>query len=440
MNDIGVVLDRARRGDSEHSAAIERYLKNFRHIILRGAGKFGTAFGTFLIAVGIPPEHLCYWDNRASELGKVNGVQVLMPFSSEFNRESTLIINCIPNGSLSGSVGEQEFLERGYHRYLSGMALFEALMCALKPGTEFDASVCLNTTFCNWCACQRLPSLLKQHCMEEHSIQEGELIWPVATFVLNQKCTLECRHCGQYINHYRPEDRVNFPLERIKADIDRIFAAVDAIGYVSLIGGEPFLHPDLIEIVEHVLTKPNFGVIGITTNGICSIDLRQLEKLNNGRTRLIFSDYTRALSDKQRELFAKNVKLAEESGISYTVGEPLWSTPASLRKLELPQTSKDAMKKGCNSLISCKTIQNGVYYPCSTTAGIGSHNLAEYPHDWVRLDAAGSVGELRKKILRVNGRQHYESCDHCGEGGELLPMPGEQGGCDRYWDSKEHRD
>lgn len=440
MKNISEVLEQARRGDSEHAAAIERYLKGFRHIVLRGAGKFGTAFGAFLLAGGIPAEQLCYWDNRASELGEVNGVRVHHPFSSELDRESTLIINCIPNGSLSGSVGEQELLTRGYRYNLSGMALFEALMCAMKPETGFDAKVCIDTTFCNWCACQRLPSLLQMQCGTAQPGSSAELVWPVATFVVNQKCTLECRHCGQYINHYAPQDRVNFPLERIKTDIDRICAAVDAIGYVSIIGGEPFLHPALLDIVDHVLTKPNFGVIGVTTNGICVLKRSQLDRLNNGKTRLIFSDYTRALSERQRELFAKNVRLASESGISYTVGEPLWSTPASLRKLDLPEPTRAAMKRGCNSLISCKTIQNGVYYPCSTTAGIGSHHLAQYPGDWVTIDETSSVGELRQRILQVDGRLHYESCDHCGEGGELLPMPGEQGICDRYLADKQRRD
>ena len=85
------------------------------------------------------------------------------------------------------------------------------------------------------------------------------------------------------------------------------------------------------------------------------------------------------------------------------------------------------MKKGCNSLISCKTIQNGVYYPCSTTAGIGSHCLAEYPQDWVILDGAGTAKELREKILQLTDRIYYECCDHCGEGGEMLQIPGEQG-------------
>jgi organic radical activating enzyme len=428
MKNISKVLEQARRGDDKHSTEIERYIKGFRHIVLRGAGKFGAAFGAFLIARGIPRKQLCYWDIRAAELSEVNGVNVIKPLSSEFDREQTLIINCIPNGSLSGSVGEQECLAGGYGDYLSGMALFEALMCSMKIDTGFDAKVCIDTTFCNWCACERLPSLLYNQCKNSHLNDfSDKLILPVATFVINQKCTLKCLHCGQYMNDYPPEDRVNFSLERIKTDIDRIFAAVDAIGFVSIIGGEPFLHPALNDIIDLVLAKPNFGVLGITTNGICDINDRHLSKLNNTKTRLIFSDYTVGLSEKRRNLFAKNVNQASASHISFTVGQPLWSTPASLRKLNLPEATKVRMKAGCNSRNSCKTMQNGVYYPCSTTAGIGSHHLADYPCDWLRIDEAHSAKELREKIMQIDEQLHYESCDHCGEGGELLPFPGEQG-------------
>lgn len=433
MNNIRQGLEQARRGDEEHSAEIIHFIKTFRHVVLRGAGKFGTAFGEFLLAAGIPREQLSYWDIRSAELKAVNSINVIKPFSSKFDPTQTLIINCIPNGSLSGSVGEQEFLAVGYRNYLSGMALFEALMCRMKPETGFDAKVCIDTTFCNWCACKRLPSLLYKQCKKEHLNNfSDKLVFPVATFAINQKCTLKCRHCGQYINHYPPEERINFTFERIKTDIDRIFDAVDAIGYVSIIGGEPFLHPALNDIIDHVLAKPNFGVIGITTNGICDMKDKDIIKIRNRKTRLIFSDYTATLSENQRNLFGKNVKKASEGGISFTVGKPLWSTPASLRKLNLPEATKVAMKAGCNSINSCKTIQNGIYYPCSTTAGIGSHHLADYPCDWVRIDDTHSALELREKIKHVDKQLHYESCDHCGEGGELLRFPGEQGISEKY--------
>lgn len=433
MDNISVILEQARRGDNAHSAMIDSYIKGFPNIILRGAGKFGTAFGAFLTARGIPCDRIYYWDNRASELQEVNGIRVLEPFSTEFDRDETLIINCIPNGSLSGSVGEQEFIVHGYRHYFSGMALFEALMCSMNSVTGFDAKVCIKTTFCNWCACKRMTSLLMQQRKKVLPTSFiDELVFPVMTFVINQKCTLKCLHCGQYINHYSPEERINFSIERIKRDIDRISEAVDVIGYVSIIGGEPFLHPALNDIIDHLLTKANFGVIGVTTNGICKIDAGHLAKLNNDRIRLIFSDYTAALSDKHRRLFSKNIRQVSESGISFTVGQPLWSTPASLRNLNLSEATRVSMKSGCNSTVSCKTVQNGVYYPCSTTAGIGSHQLADYPDDWVIIDETQSSEELRKKILYVDERHFYESCNHCCEGGKMLALPGEQGLCDSY--------
>lgn len=433
MDQILKLLEEARRGDSRHASVLQHHIQNFPLVILRGAGKFGTAFGAFLLQAGMRAEQLCYWDLRASELMAVNGVPVRLPFSAESERDQTLIINCIPNGSLSGSVGEQEFREAGYDHYLSGMALFEALMCGLKADTTFDSKVCIETTFCNWCACQRLPSLLERHCEREHLNDfTDRLSFPVATFAINQRCSLKCQHCGQYINHYAQDERINFPLERIRTDIERIFAAVDAIGYVSLIGGEPFLHPALNDVVDLVLVQPNFGVLGITTNGICEIRDEHLRTLQHPRTRLIFSDYTTSLPELQRRLFEKNVQRATEAGISFTVGQPLWSTPASLRSLNLPETTLIAMKAGCNSRHTCKTIQNGVYYPCSTTAAMGSHHLAEFPEDWVRIDDTRSAQELRDRIRAVEERTHYDSCDHCGEGGEILALPGEQGISNRY--------
>jgi len=433
MQDINKVLEQARKGDDKHASELEKYMKGFGHIILRGAGKFGTAFGAYLIARGIPRTQISYWDIRATELSAVNGINVFEPYSAEFDRERTLVINCIPNGSLSGAAGEQELIDRGYRHHLSGMALFEALMCRMNARSGFDAKVCIDTTFCNWCACERLSSLLYRQCKKDGlTIFADELVLPVATFVINQKCTLKCLHCGQYMNNYLPEDRINFSLERIKKDIDRFSAAVDAIGFVSIIGGEPFLHPTLNEIIDIVLAKPNFGVLGITTNGVCDISDEHLGKLRNMKSRLIFSDYTKALTEKQRCLFAKNVKRASESGINFTIGQPLWSTPASLRKMNLPEATKIAMKGSCNSRNSCKTIQNGVYYPCTTTAGIGSHHLVDYPCDWARIDDTCSAEELRIKIKEIDERPYYESCDHCCEGGELLTLPGEQGVSYRY--------
>jgi len=432
---INEIVDNARRGNNESLVDIVNYLQSFSSIILRGAGNFGSAFGAFLVEEGIKKQALCYWDIRAKEIKEKNGIRVIEPFSIEGDKNNTLIINCIPNGSLSEGAGEKHiFLSKGYSKYLSGMALFEALMCKMKAEKGFDGKVCIDTTFCNWCACKRLPSLLQKQCKQQNlNAFTDELVFPLATFVVNQKCTLSCTHCGQYINHYQKKDRVNFLLEAIKSDIDKMFNAVDVIGYVSIIGGEPFMHAQLDAVIDHVLGKPNFGVIGITTNGVCDISDEFLYKYKeSGKVRIIFSDYTRALSENQEKLFNKNVQKVKDVGISYTVGEPIWETPVSLRKLGLTKDEKIQKKLNCNAINTCKTIQNGVYYPCTTTAGIGSHHMEDFSNDWVKLEFTLSAEQVRENIKKVDAQPYYESCDYCGEGAQLLEMSGEQGVSELY--------
>lgn len=210
--DIEEAIEVARRGDESYSDYIQGFIKEFNLIVLRGAGNFGTAFGAFLLEDGFNSESIIYWDNRAKELKEVNGIKVSEPFSAHLNTDSTLIINCIPNGSLSGSTGKTAFESVGYQHYLSGMALFEALMCGIKAETGFDAKVCLDTKFCNWCACKRLSSLMSKNEREN----EPSLVYSLATFVVSQKCTLSCSHCGQYINHYTKEEQFNIPIDRLK--------------------------------------------------------------------------------------------------------------------------------------------------------------------------------------------------------------------------------
>lgn len=427
MNTINKILEDARRGNDRYKEEIEKYIDGFPVIILRGAGKFGSAFGSFLLKSEIGTDRIHYWDINADSLQSINGIKVERPFSSDFDPEKTLIINCIPNGSLSGNVGWEEYQKKNYKNILSGMALYEALMCPMKESDDFEGKICIKNTFCNWCACERLPALLYKHCQKKNLVKfTNKLVLPVATFVVNQKCSLKCIHCGQYMNQYSPNDRVNFSFERIQTDMNRIFAAVDAISFVSIIGGESFLHPELNDIIDMVLSYQNFGVLGVTTNGICEITDRHLEKLNNDRIRLIFSDYRIALSEQQRTIFAGNLEKVSKSGINYSVGQPLWSTPASLRKLNLSHDIMHSMKASCNSIMTCMTIQNGVFYPCTTTAAIGSHHIANYRDDWILIDETNSDLELRNKIISLIDRPCYESCDHCGEGGILLPFPGEQ--------------
>lgn len=431
--DLEKFLSDARQGQMADHAKMFSYLDSFDAIILRGAGVFGSEIGKKLLEFGVPNTKIIYWDLRAAELTSIHGIAVNLPFDEKFNIDKTIIINCIPNGIQAGSSVLSELQSNGYIHCLSGMALYEAVFCQMNSKTGFNARHCLDSKACNWCCCEKLMNVLQQDCKARKLNDfEDELTFSVATFVISLKCTLQCRHCGQYINSYKKTDKINFHAERIKRDMDLFFDAVDSVGFVSIIGGEPFLHPDLSEIINYLLNKKNFGMIGITTNGICKITSEHLTTLQNDRTRVIFSNYCNVLSDAQKNLFDTNVNKVKNAGINYTIGIPLWGLPPTLKKQSLADDIKLSMKSNCSAVKTCQIIQNGIYYPCSSTASVHTHAVADYASEYVILDNAETSLALRKQIMAANNLPFYQSCEHCADGGGHLLHAGDQGIDERY--------
>ncbi len=91
-----------------------------------------------------------------------------------------------------------------------------------------------------------------------------------AQLIVTRRCNLSCGYCTEF-DHQSPP----VPLKDLKARID----ALHRLGVIniSLLGGEPLMHPDLLEIVEYA----NQGSqVSITTNGfLLKKDL--IEKLNH---------------------------------------------------------------------------------------------------------------------------------------------------------------
>ena len=401
-------------------------LKGYEKIILRGAGKFGTEIGHRLLEQGVPANKMVYWDVRAESIDNLLGIPVRFPFESDERQQQTLIIHCIPNGSLSGSTIRAELMKHGYKNILDGMALFEAGFCQMRSDTGYDSEVCLNTSVCNWDACDRLMHFVKRDRANPHLTEtDGRLAFQVMAFVLSLKCTLSCTHCGQFINTYEQQNKAkHIPLEQLKHDIDRFFDHIDTVGFVSVIGGESLLHPDFAEVINHIMTKPNFGVLGVTTNGVCKLTEVNLSALKNSRTRLIFSDYTTVLTDKQKSLFERNVKKAREYGVNVTVGAPVWAEPPSLQSMGFNESEMTHMKTHCNSHKTCQTIQNGRLYPCGIAPVVHELDVGVYETDFISLDE----DDLRQKLIELQTRPFYHSCEHCGDGGKHLAHSGEQHG------------
>lgn len=78
-----------------------------------------------------------------------------------------------------------------------------------------------------------------------------------AQLIVTRRCNLSCGYCAEYDNFSEP-----VPLEDLKRRIDVLHRLGSA--NITLLGGEPLMHPDVAEIVRYAGRKSNVSVV---TNG-----------------------------------------------------------------------------------------------------------------------------------------------------------------------------
>jgi len=428
MFDLEKFRTAAHNGDLVDLQGLTRYLNSFEHIILWGAGNLGTVIGRKFAEMKWPVT--AYWDLRSQDIGSLNGVRVLEPFTGGFAQDKTLVVFCITNVFIS-SVLVKQLADKGYRHVITGEDMYQGIICPFSSEEDLDIRVCRDLPVCNVCTCKRLDNIIRRKNERKSIFEQYEnLHFPNITFVINQKCTLSCEYCYSYMNNYPSEDRINFPLERIREDIDRFFNAVDSVTLVPVIGGEPFLHPDISEIVKTFLKKKNFGVLNVTTNGICKISGRQLEGFHDDRARVFFSNYLDCLTPSQVELFHKNIDFVRSQGVATVVYNttPQWTVPVTLNDKHHSDAQIVDMKSRCMmNPTNGKYVKNGFFYPCTIIDSVHNLHLADYPDDYLEISGTTTDAELRALIREIMDRPYYRTCRHCGDRGQLTEKAGVQG-------------
>lgn len=88
------------------------------------------------------------------------------------------------------------------------------------------------------------------------------------------KCNMRCQHCRAW-----EESKINMPFLIFKKGIDFVTSESDENFRLTLSGGEPFIHPDLVEFIKYAKRKGIEDII-ITTNGSL-VNEKILEELDN---------------------------------------------------------------------------------------------------------------------------------------------------------------
>lgn len=400
--DVNKYYSDAWTGEKCNDASIISYIQSYKHIILWGASYQGTAIGKKLIEYNVKIEK--YWDLRYEEIKICNGIEVCRPFQFD-DPEHTLVILCIGNRVIHTRLINR-LKDAGCLHYLHGDYLYMGLLCPFSQKTGINARRCSTTMECRQVYCKRIQGILSKEVKSENP-----LMLPSITLIINQRCSLKCKFCTSYMNEYGLDERIDFPLERICGDIDAFFSAVDLVGTITVMGGEPFMHPDLSKIIGHLCEKKNFGLISIATSGTFPIKEEQLENLSDSRVNISFSNYLESINDKQKEVYYKNIEIVKNKGICYTTGlfSPEWVIPPTLYDKGLSEKEKMEWKSRC---VHWHQVKNGKVHPCDFANSIYSLGVADYPRDYVDLTIDRDSSELKEIIREYDSLAYYDSCGH----------------------------
>lgn len=199
---------------------------------------------------------------------------------------------------------------------------------------------------------------------------------------ITDKCNLKCTYC--YSNFY---SRHNPDIS--KQDILRIVDAFYEMGVieVSLIGGEPFLHPDFPEIVDYIKSRGLF--CSAVTNGYFL--RKHLETAKKLDMICVSMDGPEEINDSTRgagsfKKITEALELLKENNVNRSVR-------ATLQKHNLKsirETMEVAMKYGA-------ILNFGLLFPQSSESGEVKVVSQETPEDTEYRDALKEIIELKKK-------------------------------------------
>lgn len=247
---------------------------------------------------------------------------------------------------------------------------------------------------------------------------------------ITMDCTLKCRNCNMFVPFYGKS--VTYDIARLKAEVDRLFVYVDYVFCYVLLGGEPFLHKGIGELIDYIGTAygSKVGKIKVITNGTVLPSPETVRILKEKNVWVSISDYTGSVPYGKRLDELRG--MLEEHGVDYSVmKQDTWLS------FGFPTEPANIGKEKCAAhMRECSPIFHGyndgkVFY-CHVSWSaekIGKHALEK--KDFVDLKELPvsdrhAIAEHCLGLVEDGYVSFCRLCGGCGKDNSCTVVPGEQ--------------
>ena len=121
---------------------------------------------------------------------------------------------------------------------------------------------------------------------------EGRIVCRELDLSVTPRCTLQCWDCNMQMRRF--SEKRDFPIRETMREVDRYFRWVDYVQFVGILGGEPFLHPRLNELLAYISEhyRGRMTYLEVLTNGTVMPDALFWELCAQHNISIQLSDYS----------------------------------------------------------------------------------------------------------------------------------------------------
>ena len=242
------------------------------------------------------------------------------------------------------------------------------------------------------------------------SLMPGHLWLDRVDVVITTKCNRMCKGCNHMMPYYKHPSHVNKDL--VITSMHKLNKAVDWVYNYNIMGGEPFLNPDLKFFLEKLPTEKCDVPQVITNAMIIPNDPELFDIMRKKKIRVLISDYP-----DSRQTQKKVAEILKREGIDLKVTSGNWTDYGAPINHNRSKKELDKQFKRCP--VDCKNLLNGKLYYCFRSSHSNDLNICKSTKDEVVDLLGNSTFENRRQIRRLMWRQKpVGACQFCLRGTE----------------------
>ncbi|MCM1217600.1 MAG: radical SAM protein [Lachnospiraceae bacterium] len=386
-----------------------------KKIILYGAGCVGRDFVLLFSEMNIPIEHIVaknWMDNKDCCGITVENPEILRRIDQP--DEYVLIAAC-DRKIMPELTSDLEKLGTNFDDMVCGHdihMLMQSSWCMRKAedGRNIDLKNCYECT-CLDNTCKSLCEYLKRINGFDEAEAEGTERVKMIGYLLSNICTLNCKNCCESVPYMPKETKRFVPGETVIRDIEKMSSACNFLTLMEFIGGEPFLHPELPDILARVLQIRNIGMVHIFTNGTVIPNDALCRELDNDRITVYLSNYQVSYPDQFKDKVMETVNKLEQYHVQYFFGKKQNWNDFSGYELQEEEESQLRRKFPDCFLHNCNRLMDGQLYVCPHQyAGI---KLGKLENENTLDIHACSAEELANELEKFKDYPYISACKYC---------------------------